>query len=603
MNTAWQTKKLGEIDSITFLRGNGLKKSLLDKDGNSKCILYGELYTKYAHPVISDVVSKTNSKGTVKSKAGDVLVPGTTTADAYGIAIARSLSEDGIILGGDINILRTNNKEVLADYLSYFLNGPAKEVLASYATGTNIMHLSNKKIQKIEVTYPSMPEQKRIVANVGEIFKEVMRAKEAAEQNLQNANELFESYLQDVFETGTDWKQMTLKEVSLEFGRGKSKHRPRNDKRLYGDKYPFIQTGDIRNSNHLITQYTQMYSDVGLKQSRLWPKGTICITIAANIAETGILDFDACFPDSVIGVVVDPAKATPDFVEYLLQSYRTVIKAKGKGSAQANINMATFEHQTFPFPSLSKQKKIVEELNHLLSETKKLEKIYEQKLSDLEELKRSILKKIFSGEMSVPTISKTTPVKTTEVNAPSAYIRNQIHAAIIDQVSRDGGWTTEVAVAKYDHLLQEVFGLSLGYAFQTHQFGPFDSKIKRLLSSGLNGNKWFTKRNGMIVFGSNVRGLLFRQSNLYRNAQTIMRQLSGLGITKMDAEKVELLSTVCHSMKETDSVSLDKVRDFMSQWQTDNNRTKAEKFTAEQTQRCLDFIVRNNLHQRLLQTT
>ena len=168
-------------------------------------------------------------------------------------------------------------------------------------------------------------------------------------------------------------QKKTLEQVSVSFGRGKSKHRPRNYEKLYGGDYPFIQTGDIRNCNHYITEYTQTYSELGLAQSKLWPAGTICITIAANIAETGILTFDACFPDSVIGLVVNDKLADRDFVEYLLQYFKARIQALGKGSAQANINMGTFEDELFPFPSVKEQKKIIQTLDTLNAETKKLE--------------------------------------------------------------------------------------------------------------------------------------------------------------------------------------------------------------------------------------
>ncbi|MBE5471764.1 restriction endonuclease subunit S [Mycobacteroides abscessus] len=160
-----------------------------------------------------------------------------------------------------------------------------------------------------------------------------------------------------------DCEWLTLREASIDFGRGKSRHRPRNDARLYGGRYPFIQTGDVRNSGHLITEYSQTYSEAGLSQSKLWPRGTICITIAANIAETGILDFDACFPDSVIGMVVNPRKTSQHYVEYLLQSLKAHLAAKGQGSAQANINLATFENERFPFPSLQEQERIVKILD------------------------------------------------------------------------------------------------------------------------------------------------------------------------------------------------------------------------------------------------
>ncbi len=166
----------------------------------------------------------------------------------------------------------------------------------------------------------------------------------------------------------------TLKDISIQFGRGKSKHRIRNDPKLYdGGKYPFIQTGEIRNCNHLITEYTQTYNEVGLSQSKLWPKGTLCVKIATIIAETGILGFDSCFPDSVIGVVVDENKTNIKFLEYLLQSFKSVLKAKGLGSAQDNINLATFENQRFPFPNIDMQLSIVTKLDGLSKETQRLE--------------------------------------------------------------------------------------------------------------------------------------------------------------------------------------------------------------------------------------
>jgi type I restriction enzyme, S subunit len=160
-----------------------------------------------------------------------------------------------------------------------------------------------------------------------------------------------------------EWK--TLDEVASDFGRGKSKHRPRNDERLYGGTIPFIQTGDIRSAGHTITKYSQTYSDFGLSQSKLWPKGTLCITIAANIAETSILDFNACFPDSVIGFVADHEKTSSGYVEYLLQSIKRKLEEKGKekSSAQSNINLGTFEQLKLPFPPLKEQARIVEILD------------------------------------------------------------------------------------------------------------------------------------------------------------------------------------------------------------------------------------------------
>ena len=285
------------------------------------------------------------------------------------------------------------HKHLFWTYLSGVTEG-----MQSHSTG--IRNLDGNAYKSIQIAIPPLPEQHRIVAILDEAFDGIATAKANAEKNLQNARALFESHLQSVFtERGEGWENKTLEEVATVFGRGKSRHRPRNAPHLYGGEYPFVQTGDIRNADHVITEYTQTYSKAGLAQSKLWPKGTICITIAANIAETAILGFDACFPDSVIGVVANPKEADVDFIEYLLQSFKARIQSMGKGSAQANINMGTFENEKFPFPPVAEQKSIVAKLDSLNEETQRLESLFQQKLTALDDLKKSLLHQAFSGAL------------------------------------------------------------------------------------------------------------------------------------------------------------------------------------------------------------
>ena len=107
-----------------------------------------------------------------------------------------------------------------------------------------------------------------------------------------------------------DWNLKTLNQLG-EFNRGKSKHRPRNDKKLFVDgKYPFVQTGEIKAANLFIRSHTEMYSEFGLQQSKLWNQNTLCITIAANIAETALLGYPMCFPDSVVGFNAYPSESS-----------------------------------------------------------------------------------------------------------------------------------------------------------------------------------------------------------------------------------------------------------------------------------------------------
>jgi len=279
--------------------------------------------------------------------------------------------------------------------------------LRSHFNGTGIQHFTGEALSQFTIPLPPLGEQGRIVAILDEAFEGIATVKANADKNIQNAREIFESHLQSVFaKRGKSWKQKTLEEIATTFGRGKSKHRPRNAPHLYGGKYPFVQTGDIRNADHIITEYTQTYSEAGLAQSKLWPKGTICITIAANIAETAILGFDACFPDSVIGIVANPNEADVGFIEYLLQSFKVRIQAMGKGSAQANINMGTFENERFPFPCVDEQHRIVAELDALNAETQRLITVYERKRVTLDGLKRSLLHSAFRGELTVREITK-----------------------------------------------------------------------------------------------------------------------------------------------------------------------------------------------------
>lgn len=191
-----------------------------------------------------------------------------------------------------------------------------------------------------------------------------------------------------------NWKTKKLSDVS-KIGRGKSKHRPRDAEFLYGGEYPFIQTGDIRNADLYLTNYTQTYSEAGLKQSKLWDENTLCITIAANIAETTILKIKACFPDSVIGLIPNENDTTVLFVKYQFDKFKIEIQNLSQGVAQANLNQEKLSNIEFNFPSLEEQTKIA---NFLSAVDEKLNLLKEKKAL-LEDYKKGIMQKIFNQEL------------------------------------------------------------------------------------------------------------------------------------------------------------------------------------------------------------
>ena len=154
------------------------------------------------------------------------------------------------------------------------------------------------------------------------------------------------------------WQPKSIDELG-HVSRGRSRHRPRDAAHLYGGSFPFIQTGDVKHANLYVTEYSQTYSEAGLAQSKMWKAGTLCITIAANIADTAILGIDACFPDSVIGFIPDQDKANARFIKYLFDALlQRQYKTFTQGAAQDNLSQAKLLSLKFPIPGLSEQQYI-----------------------------------------------------------------------------------------------------------------------------------------------------------------------------------------------------------------------------------------------------
>jgi type I restriction enzyme S subunit len=151
-----------------------------------------------------------------------------------------------------------------------------------------------------------------------------------------------------------------------EFGRGKSKHRPRNDPALFNPpQYPLIQTGEVSRANGIVSEVHSYYSPLGLAQSRMWPKGTLCITIAANIAESAVLGFDACFPDSVVGFIPAPALGSIEYFLLFVETARADLYAFAPATAQKNINLEILGSLLVPIPPLNELTRIVTRVNEL----------------------------------------------------------------------------------------------------------------------------------------------------------------------------------------------------------------------------------------------
>ena len=187
-----------------------------------------------------------------------------------------------------------------------------------------------------------------------------------------------------------NWDYKVLDELGT-VSRGRSRHRPRNDKSLFGGKYPFVQTADVKAANLYLTDYTETYNEKGLEQSELWKAGTLCITIAANIADTAILGIDACFPDSVMGFIPFDGVSNVKFIKYAFDLLQRDFKQISQGTAQDNLSWQKLETIKFPAPDIEVQNKIVQ----ILGSYDDLIENYRKPINLLEEAAQRLYKEWF----------------------------------------------------------------------------------------------------------------------------------------------------------------------------------------------------------------
>src|SRR5690554_196352 len=202
------------------------------------------------------------------------------------------------------------------------------------------------------------------------------------------------------FELPEGWVWCRMQDAGL-FERGKSKHRPRNDERLFKKgTIPFVQTGEVarsKNNNYLIDSCSTYYNEFGLSQSRLWKKGTMCITIAANIAQTGFLDIDACFPDSVVGFTSLSDENISKYIRYFIDLTKTDIEKFAPATAQKNINLGIINLLKLPLPPELEIIEIVKKVEALMVHCEQLELEIKKSEANAQMLMQAVLKEAFGG--------------------------------------------------------------------------------------------------------------------------------------------------------------------------------------------------------------
>lgn len=161
-SASWKQVKLAELFDVK--KGAGLSKDILDKEGKESCILYGELYTTYPE-IVRSVISRTDMSEGVRSEYGDILIPGSTTTTGIDLANATALLEKGVLLGGDINILR-KKQELSSEFFAYLLTHAYRFELAKLAQGITIVHLYGESLKNVDVVVPTDTAEQKAIADV-----------------------------------------------------------------------------------------------------------------------------------------------------------------------------------------------------------------------------------------------------------------------------------------------------------------------------------------------------------------------------------------------------------------------------------------------------
>lgn len=290
-------------------------------------------------------------------------------------------------------IIETKDSEVLnVKYLYYFLE-KYLEKLRSQSIGGVIKYIKLSNLTEAIIPVFSINIQNKIV-NVLEKSSVLI---EKRQSQITALDELTQSLFLEMFgDPVVNPKNILTKKLedTGELKRGMSKHRPRNAPELLGGPYPLIQTGDVSRAGLFIEEYKSTYSELGLKQSKIWKTGTLCITIAANIAETSILKFDACFPDSVVGYKPNEQMNTI-FVHYWFSFLQKIIERTAPESAQKNINLKILNGLEILQPPIDKQNEFA---NKVLEIDKQKSHLLKAKDS-MEDLYNSLLQKAFKGEL------------------------------------------------------------------------------------------------------------------------------------------------------------------------------------------------------------
>ena len=396
MKAGWTTKPLGELCNV--IGGGTPPKDRPDYYG-------GDIPWATVRDMRTDIITSTEHSITseaVKASATNIIPAGNVViATRVGLGKVCLLAQDTAVNQDLRGIVPKSNKEIDVAFLFAWFKSISEQIIAE-GTGATVQGVKLPFIKGLSVPVPAMEEQRRIVTLLDEAFADIATAKANAEKNLQNARELFEGHLQSIFSNpGRGWQLRTLEELGT----------ITSSKRIFKDEYvetgiPFFRTKEIKelaNGLEITTElfitesrYNEIKSGFGVPK-----KGDILLTAIGTIGEIWVVDGknDFYFKDGNVLWLKNFNSVNTQFLKYVLLSFVESLKKMSHGSAYSALPIQRLNaHQIF-LPTLEEQAQIVNTLDELLDFSRQLESIYRQKLTALDDLKKSLLHQAFSGQL------------------------------------------------------------------------------------------------------------------------------------------------------------------------------------------------------------
>lgn len=278
--------------------------------------------------------------------------------------------------------------EVNKQFFVYAVQYKLQEMGAK-AHGATMKHIVKKDFDDTAIPFPALEEQEKIAQTMNRISRIISDR----QQQLQKLDELVKARFVEMFgDPVYNSKRLPIQRLCKlgSLDRGRSQHRPRNDPKLLNGPYPLIQTGEVASAGLYITKYKNTYSELGLRQSKMWSAGTLCITIAANIAQTAILTFDACFPDSVVGFLPNDS-INAIYMHYWFGFFQKILEKQAPQVAQKNINLKILSELNVIVPTREKQ----EQFAAFVEQTDKSKVAIQKALDEAQLLFGSLMQKYF----------------------------------------------------------------------------------------------------------------------------------------------------------------------------------------------------------------